>query len=119
MDALEKWLDSCIKSTVKLSNEVSSLDFLVQGFLTSITPPAQLSEAILDHDYTLLAVKRYGEGAKDYWNSVIGGLRKLEGTMVEPSRSFLQNELRGFKVHISAFAVLALVAKVTGYTPST
>ncbi|MCJ1478252.1 SNF1-interacting protein [Lambiella insularis] len=97
VDALEKWLDGCIKSIAKLSNEASSLDFLVQGFLTAITPPAQLSEAILDHDYSLLAVKRCGEGAKDYWNAVIGGLKKLEGTMVEPSRSFIQNELRGFK----------------------
>ena len=72
----------------------------MHGYLNSVSPPAQLSEAIIDHDYTLLAVKRYGEGAKDFWTSMLGGLKKLEGTIVEPSRSFLQNELRGFKVPI-------------------
>ena len=98
VDAVEKWLEGSIKSVVKLSHEVSQLESLVHGFLNSISPPAQLSEAIIDHDYTLLAVKRYGEGAKDFWTSTLGGLKKLEGTIVEPSRSFLQNELRGFKV---------------------
>ena len=97
---MEKWLEGSIKSVVKLSHEVSQLESLVNGFLNSISPPAQLSEAIIDHDYTLLAVKRYGEGAKDFWTSTLSGLKKLEGTIVEPSRSFLQNELRGFKVSI-------------------
>ncbi|MCJ1284235.1 SNF1-interacting protein [Xylographa opegraphella] len=97
VDAVEKWLEGSIKSVVKLSHEISQLDSLVHGFLNSISPPAQLSEAIIDHDYTLLAVKQYGEGAKDFWVSTLGGLKKLEGTIVEPSRSFLQNELRGFK----------------------
>ncbi|MCJ1397981.1 SNF1-interacting protein [Xylographa trunciseda] len=97
VDAVEKWLEGSIKAIVKLSHEIATLESLVHGYLNSISPPALLSEAIIDHDYTLLAVKRYGEGAKDFWTSTLGGLKKLEGTMVEPSRSFLQNELRGFK----------------------
>ena len=61
-------------------------------------PPSNLSEAVIDHDYTLLAVKRYGEGAKEFWGSTIVGLRKLEFNMVDPIRNFLQTELRAFKV---------------------
>ena len=98
VEAVEKWLENFIKSITKLSYEVGSLDNLVNGFLTSTAPPVQLSEAIIDHDYTLLAIRRYGEGAKDFWNSTIGGLRKLEATMVEPVKIFLQTDLRVFKV---------------------
>lgn len=97
-DAVEKWLEGFIRSTAKLSQELSSLESLVNGFIASTVPSLQLSEAIVDHDYTLLAMKRYGDGAKDFWNSTIGGLRKVELTMAEPVRGFLQNDLRAFKV---------------------
>ena len=95
---MDRWLDGCIKSIVKLSNEVATLDSLINGFIASIASPAQLSETIIDHDYTLLAVKRYGEGARDFWGSAITGMKKMEGTIVEPIRSFQSNELRSFKV---------------------
>ena len=98
VEAVEKWLESFMKSAVKLSHEVSSLENLVQGFLASTVPPPQLSEAIIDHDYTLLAVTKYGQVAKDFWSSTIGGLKKLEATMVEPIKLFQYNDLRGFKV---------------------
>lgn len=57
-----------------------------------------MSEAVIDHDYTLLAMKRYGEGARGYWTSTIASLRKMEVNMVEPIRYFLQTDLRSFKV---------------------
>lgn len=98
VDAVEKWLDGYIKATAKLSHEVSTLENLVNGFLTYAVPPAYLSEAIIDHDYTLLAIKRYGDGAREFWNSTVMGIKKLDSTMVDPMRNFLQNELRNFKV---------------------
>ena len=98
VEAVEKWLESFMKSAAKLSHEVSSLESLVQGFLASTSPPPHLSVAIIDHDYTLLAAKRYGEGAKEFWNSTFGGLKKLEATMMEPIKVFQHNDLRGFKV---------------------
>ena len=104
---MEKWLESFIKSAAKLSHEVSALESLVQGFLASASPTPYLSEAFIDHDYTLLAVKRYGEGAKDFWNSTFGGLKKLEATMVEPIKVFLYNDLRGFKVILMVIVLLA------------
>ena len=98
VDIIEKWLDSYVKSIAKLSYEVSTLENLVNGFLAHTVPPANLSEAVMDHDYTLLAMKRYGESAKEFWGSTIAGLKKLDSTIVDPVRAFLQNDLRGFKV---------------------
>ena len=98
VDAVEKWLEGYIKAISKLSYEVSALENLVNGFLTAATPPAYLSEAIIDHDYTLLAIKSYGEGAKDFWNSTVLGIKKLDSSMLDPLRVFLQGELRNFKV---------------------
>ncbi|MCJ1351474.1 MAG: SNF1-interacting protein [Icmadophila ericetorum] len=97
VDAVEKWLDAYVRSTTKLSHEVSTVENLLNGFLSQMVPPPNLSEAVIDHDYTLLAVKRYGEGAKEFWGSTIAGLRKLETNMVDPVRNFLQTDLRAFK----------------------
>ena len=103
VDIVEKWLDSYVKSIIKLSSEVSTLESLVNGFLAHTVPPAHLSEAVMDHDYTLLAMKRYGEGAKDFWSLTISALKRMDSTMVEPIRTFFQNDLRGFKVAIDTW----------------
>ena len=98
VDSIEKWLEGYIKVTTKLAHEVTSLETVINGFLAHATPPANLSEAIIDHDYTLLAAKKYGEGAKEFWGSIVTALRKLDTTMIDPLRSFIQNDLRNFKV---------------------
>jgi len=114
VEAVERWLDSFLKSTAKLTHEVASLENLINGFLLSTAPPVQLSEAIIDHDYTLLAIRRYGEGAKDFWNSTIGGLKKMEITMVEPVKIFLQTDLRVFKVLSKPVSLLSFLTDPSG-----
>lgn len=97
LDLVEKWLDGYVRSTSKLCSEVGNFESLVNGFLAQTTPPNHLSEAVIDHDYTLLAMKRYGEGAKEFWSATIFGLKKIQANMVEPIKSFLHNDLRSFR----------------------
>ena len=75
-----------------------ALEELVNNHLARAVPPPMISEAVLDHDYTLLAMKRYGEGARESWSSTMAGMRKMDVMMVDPIRAFLQGELRNFKV---------------------
>ncbi len=98
VDLIEKWLDGYIRSASKLAHEATSLESLVNSFLTNAVPPPILSEAVLDHDYTLLALQRYGDGARDFWSSNLVGMKKMEATLVEPLRAFLNTEVRSFKV---------------------
>ena len=100
IDVLEKWLDSYARSAAKLTQEATSLENSVNAFLSSAAPSVQLSEAVLDHDYALLAMKRYGEGARDYWNSTIRVLTRLDIHVIDPIRAFLQREVRIFKVFV-------------------
>ena len=96
-EAVEKWLDGFVKAVGKLSHEISWFETLITSYLNSAAPPATLSEAILDHDYTLLAAQRYGDIAKDFWQSTISGLKNLDNNMVEPVKAFLSGDLRNFK----------------------
>ncbi len=87
-----------MRSTSKIVYEISALESLVNGFLAQSVPPNHVSEAVLDHDYTLLALKRYNEGAREFWSYTISGMKKMEPIIVEPIRGFLQGDLRSFKV---------------------
>ena len=94
---VENWLESYTRCITKLANEVGAFETLLNGFLAQTIPPSHLSEAVIDHDYTLLAMKRYGEGAKDVWTAAISGLKKMEVRIAEPIKAFLQNDLRSFR----------------------
>lgn len=87
-----------MRSITRVSHEIGTFEGLMNGFLTTVSSPPNVSEAVIDHDYTLLAMRRYGEGARDFWATTISGLKKLDVNMVEPIRAFLQNDLRAFKV---------------------
>ncbi|KAJ5183442.1 hypothetical protein N7492_001058 [Penicillium capsulatum] len=97
IEFIEKWLDGYAKAATKLSSELSTLESIVGGFLSYSTHPLVVSEAIVDHDYTLLAMRRSGEGAKDLWNGLVATTKKMELMIAEPIRIFIQEDLRQFK----------------------
>ena len=84
IDLIERWLDNYVKAASKLTSEVSSLESAFNGFITQSVPPQALSEAALDHDYTILAIRRYNEGTREFWMNTIRGLKRIDGTVVEP-----------------------------------
>ena len=59
---------------------------------------AVVSEAVVDHDYTLLAMRGCGEGSKDLWNGLVAATKKMESLIAEPIRAFLHEDLKHFKV---------------------
>jgi hypothetical protein len=98
IDVVEKWLENYIKAASRVANEVTSLEALINTYLSWATPPQAISEAVLDHDYTLLALKRYNEGAKEFWMATIKWMKKVESTVIDPIRSFLQTDVANLKV---------------------
>lgn len=98
IDYMERWLDSYIKTTGRLTSELSSLESIFTGVLTHITSPLNVSEAVLDQDYAVLAMKRYGDCFREGWSGIISATKKLETQVAEPVRAFIQGELRAFKV---------------------
>lgn len=97
VDSLEKWLDECMKATTRIVTESLTLENILNTFISNSVLPSNISESILDHDYSVLAMRRYGEGAKDYWMSIITMIKRLNLMVVEPIRNFLQYDVRAFK----------------------
>lgn len=98
LEFIEKWLDGYAKAASKLTSELAALESAVSNFLSYSTHPLVISEAVVDHDYTLLAMRRCGEGSKDLWNGLISSTKKMENLIAEPIRVFIHEDLRQFKV---------------------
>ena len=94
IELIERWLDNYTRTVSKLASEMNSLQALVDSYVQASHPPLQISEAVLDHDYTVLALKRFGEGAREFWNNTLRGMKRAEVTVCEPIRAFVSNDLR-------------------------
>ena len=94
---VEKWLHGYVRCIGKLTHDIGPFESSVNAFLAQTVPPSYVSEAVLDHDYTLLAMKRYGEGAKEFWTATLSGLKKLGINMMEPIKAFIHGDLQPFK----------------------
>lgn len=97
VDLVEQWLQSYIKAASRLANEVSSIENIVNTYLSFTQPPATLSEAVIDHDYTVLALRRYNDGAKEFWYTMLKWMKKVESQVVEPIKAFVGNDLANLK----------------------
>src|ERR1700759_1351349 len=62
VDLLEKWLDEYAKASKRLVAESLTLDNVINNYITHSILPTTISESMLDHDYSILAMKKYGEG---------------------------------------------------------
>ncbi|QIW95513.1 hypothetical protein AMS68_001031 [Peltaster fructicola] len=97
VDLVERWLEGYVRAATKLVAEVSSLEGLVNTYLTQSSPPLQVSEAIIDHDYTMLALRRYVDGAREFWQHNLRGIKRYDNAVIDPIKAFINNELRTFK----------------------
>jgi len=92
VEVIERWLEAYVKSISKLVHDVSSLEETFNAFLLRSVPPPNISEAVLDHDYTLLAMRRFGESSREWWSQGMSGMKKMDSNIVEPIKSFMSGE---------------------------
>ncbi|KAF2400299.1 hypothetical protein EJ06DRAFT_425649 [Trichodelitschia bisporula] len=97
LDAVERWLDSYMKAASRLANEAMSFESFINMYLSFATPPPQVAETLMDQDYTGLAIKRYNDGAREFWTATMKWMKKVETTVAEPIRNFVQNDLANLR----------------------
>ncbi|KAI1752917.1 hypothetical protein F4782DRAFT_539967 [Xylaria castorea] len=95
VDAIERWLEGYVRTTSKLTHDILGLEETINNYLSRLIPPPGIVS--VDHDYTALALKRIGDGSKDWWVHVLSIAKKIDTLSVEPVRAFLASDLRNFK----------------------
>ena len=97
-DAVEAWLKDYVKQATKLADRFAALNQEFDGFSKfPLPPPVEVGQAVLDHDYTLVATTRHCDGAREYLHTIFRNMEKSRTTLVNPLNNFVREELRVFK----------------------
>ncbi|KAK6344558.1 SNF1-interacting protein [Orbilia brochopaga] len=96
VDAVEKWLEGYLRSTLKVCQEIGDLEDVIATNLSQ-SVPTLISESILDHDYSLLAIELFTEATKEFWSIAIAYSKRVQPQMIEPLTEFLRNDIKQFK----------------------
>ncbi|KAI0871891.1 PH domain-containing protein [Hypoxylon argillaceum] len=94
-DAIERWLEGYVRTTSKLTHDILGLEETINNYISKLIPPPSIVS--VDHDYTALALKRIGDGSKEWWAQVLTTAKKIDSLSVDPVRTFLASDLRNFK----------------------
>ncbi|ROT35858.1 hypothetical protein SODALDRAFT_328244 [Sodiomyces alkalinus F11] len=101
IEVVERWLEDFVKSTAKLARDILSLEETINSYISKTFPPAAVAvsaaDSIIDHDYTLVALRRASDGSREWWTQVMSTMRKLDSVSAEPVRLFLSGEMKAFK----------------------
>lgn len=100
IDSVERWLDGYVRSTTKVVHDMLALEDTINAYLSKMTPPPPSSapvDALINIDYTLPALRRTSDGARDWWGGILAMVRRLEPLSVDPIRAFLAGDLRTFR----------------------
>lgn len=95
VDAIERWLNGYVQSTSKLLHDFLALEETVNTYIVKMMPSA--ADGVVDNDYTFLALKRVGDGWREYWIQMLSTMKKMDGSVVDPIRQFIVGDLRNFK----------------------
>ncbi|KAF7547385.1 hypothetical protein G7Z17_g7767 [Cylindrodendrum hubeiense] len=95
VDAIERWLNGYVTSTSRLLHDFLALEETINTYLAKTVPTA--ADGVVDNDYTFLALKRVGDGWRDYWVHMLSTMKKMDGSIVDPIRNFITGDLRHFK----------------------
>lgn len=97
VESIERWLENYARSTSKLVHEVLALEDTINTFISRAVPSTSVAEAVIDQDYTILALRRFADGSREWWAQILSAARRMDAIGVEPVRAFLGNDVRMFK----------------------
>ncbi|KAK9463645.1 uncharacterized protein V1516DRAFT_48972 [Lipomyces oligophaga] len=96
IDAIERWIDLYVRAGHRLSTEAQSMQESVNILLGRSFPPF-ITENIIDHDYTLTAMKSYSEGLRIFWADFITILKGMDKNVIEQLENLGKKEIRQYK----------------------
>lgn len=90
VEGIEKWLRDYVRQSQKFADRFASIQKDFENFdRFPPPPPDNLSQAVLDHDYTLLAISRYSHSANQYLRWVFNNVAQSRSTMIDPLVRFI------------------------------
>jgi hypothetical protein len=66
---------------------------------------------MIDPDYTFLAMTRFSDGLKQFWNQIFGQGREIREIMITPMTKFLREDVKEFKVRSTSIELTSRAIK--------
>ncbi|CAN6611419.1 membrane-anchored lipid-binding protein Sip3p [Trichomonascus vanleenenianus] len=95
-EALDRWIDGFIKATTRMTQEMEVLQDAA-NFLISRFVPDFVTQGLIDHDYTMLAMRRYAGATKHFWTEIISRVNFQSNRTIARLTEFQKADLRSFK----------------------
>ncbi|KAI5272714.1 hypothetical protein E4T47_04020 [Aureobasidium subglaciale] len=90
VEGIERWLRDYVKQSQKFTDRFAQIQKEFDNFDHFPPPPPEnLSQAVLDHDYTLLAITRYSQNTNQYLHWVFNNIARSRQTLIEPLLRFI------------------------------
>ncbi|KAI5251785.1 hypothetical protein E4T42_04002 [Aureobasidium subglaciale] len=90
VEGIERWLRDYVKQSQKFTDRFAQIQKEFDNFDHFPPPPPEnLSQAVLDHDYTLLAITRYSQNTTHYLHWVFNNIARSRQTLIEPLLRFI------------------------------
>lgn len=96
LNYVDKWLESFTKSLSKLSAEMDSLQEHANSLISKFVP-SFVTQGVIDHDYTMLAMRRYAEISSYFWTSIIRKVKSHHLRIIEELSGFQKGDLKKYK----------------------
>lgn len=97
VEVVSQWLDNYSHSTSQLIHDAARMEDSINAFLSRSLPPPNVSQAVLDPDYTMLAMQHFSEAGREWLGNFVKGTAAMELSIVQPLKAFLSGQLRNFK----------------------
>ncbi|KAK9452977.1 hypothetical protein V1511DRAFT_108090 [Dipodascopsis uninucleata] len=96
VENVERWIELYVKAGHRLSNDTDVLQESI-NVLLGRSFPNFITENIIDHDYTLTAMKSYSEGLRIFWSNFIKCVKGMEKNVIEQLETLQRKEMRQYK----------------------
>ncbi|KAK9470660.1 uncharacterized protein V1510DRAFT_422401 [Dipodascopsis tothii] len=96
IEHVERWIESYMRICAKLIADTEGVQETVNQLLSK-SFPSFATENILDHDYTLTAMRSYAEGFRLLWANFSRCFKGLQIHIIDPLTELQRKELRQYK----------------------
>lgn len=95
-EAIDKWMDNFSKACTKHSQQIDTVLENI-NYLISLFVPDYVTQGLINHDFTMLAMRRYAEGTRHFWTTVIAKSKEHVAHATSQLSEFQRTELRAYK----------------------
>lgn len=97
-----QWLEGFVQSVHDVTAEMHTLQAVINNLVGKFMP-SFVTEGVVDHDYTMLVLRRFAEGSKLFWTNAMKNINGQNVHLGEPLVKLLKQRIAPFSETVKRF----------------